>query len=944
MAEIDEIDDPLVEGLRPGCLVEVTSPPEDAPRLGQLISFDREANKFNVVLVDGEATTADPKCVKAAEGIRKPGQGGAPDSFDVLLSPRTPDGLIGEELAACLFEKGFCVLRLCNNAVGLEGAVETVRSMGDDGRLVRLPEEVEEGYLGVNGRGKVFWMDNDAIDMVQDDVLESNDQTFSYLASLIQPFSADAVGKPIEERTPALVSLSLSDMEEDDYPQPMADDRTLGDFLGTWRRGALRAVHFMGPPTAEVLLESRDTDAAAALQYKQEAVSIEAPPNTILIFRTDCYTYESHASGELLTMMATFLAQGQIFYIDTVDGDLSALRGLCDGAAPPGGEVVNVKHHASKLAARWDSGEMLNTGLQAGTDTVVEIPIVRFDVNAYFCPDPAELMSGPPRTVQRHTSFVDGMDLFDHRYFEISRNEATGMDPLQRAVLDVGNNLLNAFGISKADSNRTAHHAGCAVGVDKSDYPTLPNLNQGGCNAYAIIANRFSFVFNMKGPNYVSDTACSASLTATHSARLNLLHRQWDPLEFHLVFGTHLCLSPGPWIGCSYSQMVSPEGRCFTFNASANGYLRGEGTSGILLTYNGDSDRQAIVRSTSLGQDGRSASLTAPNGPSQEEMIWRAIREARMVPAETSSWECHGTGTSLGDPIEVGAVRRVQLKGDRQEPLMMSTMKSNIGHLEGGAAMGGILRAIREVMHTQCFPSNHLKQLNAHLESAAFDAWFASELSSFRHEQGHAQVSSFGFGGSNGHGIFWGREALETIDPEGQVLRRLAKMRQPEVRPVGQDPDDWESDWPDADAKPGERWMITFTSDDPKDAAIKWVKDYSVEGGDEDEEDVQFAIAGNFNDWDAEPMAAGSVPGQAVVTLTVPAGGELEFYFLRDGDPDQAIYPRVPKCTRKSEQILGPGKIDKTRHCWVIKADAGTDFQVELICIGGRYSVLWVKA
>jgi len=288
-------------------------------------------------------------------------------------------------------------------------------------------------------------------------------------------------------------------------------------------------------------------------------------------------------------------------------------------------------------------------------------------------------------------------------------------------------------------------------------------------------------------------------------------------------------------------------------------------------------------------------------------------------------------------------VRRVQIKGNREEPLMMSTMKSNIGHLEGGAAMGGIVRAIREVMHQQCVPSNHLRQLNAHLESAAFDAFYASELCPYRHEQGHSQVSSFGFGGSNGHGIFWGREALETVEPERQVLRRLARMRQPEVRPIGDDPDDWESDWPDADAKPGERWMITFTSDDPKDAAIKWVKDFSVDAVEEDEDEVTFAIAGNFNGWDAEPMESGSTPGQGVTTVIIPEGGQLEFYLMRDCDPDQAIYPRLAKCTRKSEQILGPGKMGETRHCWVIEAEVGTEFQVEVLCVDGRYSVLWLK-
>ncbi|CAE8698582.1 unnamed protein product, partial [Polarella glacialis] len=164
---------------------------------------------------------------------------------------------------------------------------------------------------------------------------------------------------------------------------------------------------------------------------------------------------------------------------------------------------------------------------------------------------------------------------FDNKYFEISNNEAAGMDPLQRQVLEVGGNLLYMHGISKQVSNRKSRHAGVSVGLDKADFPTL-GLDTGTMssnNALAIIANRFSFVFNLKGPNFICDTACSASLTATHLAKGLLMERVWDPLEFHVALGTHLCLSPVPWIGCSLSHMVSPQGRCFTFNSSANGYL-----------------------------------------------------------------------------------------------------------------------------------------------------------------------------------------------------------------------------------------------------------------------------------------------------------------------------------------------------------------------------------
>eukprot|EP00913_Durusdinium_trenchii_P011763 g11049.t1 len=466
---------------------------------------------------------------------------------------------------------------------------------------------------------------------------------------------------------------------------------------------------------------------------------------------------------------------------------------------------------------------MYNTGLNAGTDAVIEIPVTRFDVDAYFTADPDSITVMNPRMNQKHTSFVDGIELFDNKYFEISSNEANNMDPLQRQVLEVGGALMYQMGVSKKVSNKKSHHVGFSVGVDKADFPTL-GLGCGGTNALAIIANRFSFVFNLKGPNYICDTACSASLTATHLAKPLLLDRTWDVLDFHVATGTHLCLSPGPWVGCALGHMTSPQGRCFTFDSTANGYLRGEGTSGMVLKYGEYDAKGCIYRASCVGQDGRSASLTAPNGPAQEEIINKAIREARMTPPESTCWECHGTGTSLGDPIEVGAVRKVQRKMPRSEPLMMSSNKSNIGHLEGGAAMAAMVKCVLGVKMNQCVATLHARQLNPHLEHTVFDAFFETERTCFAYDRAHSQISSFGFGGTNGHCIFWGRSGVGKEDVETLLLRRIAKMSPAEIRPVGNNPDDWEADLPEANPQAGDIYSIILRPEDPMDEPIKWVK------------------------------------------------------------------------------------------------------------------------
>jgi len=408
--------------------------------------------------------------------------------------------------------------------------------------------------------------------------------------------------------------------------------------------------------------------------------------------------------------------------------------------------------------------------------------------------------------------------------------------------------------------------------------------------------------------------------------------------------GAHLCLSPGPFIGCSQSHMSSPKGRCFTFNSSADGYLRGEGISGFMMKYGNLPDESiAILRSTACGQDGRSASLTAPNGPAQEEMVTRAIREAQMTPPESTAWECHGTGTSLGDPIEVGAVRKVQRRMQRSEPLMMGSAKTNIGHLEGGAAMGGLVKCILQCRNAKTGPTQHLRTLNPHLEHTTFEARFATETVAFATTSGNSQVSSFGFGGTNAHGIFWGKYEGVVQDVERLWMKKLLSRPPPEVRPMGRNYDDWEADFPDTRLmKKGVKFSLSIGPDDGNEP-LRW--DMVEAGRDIEVEDMEatFAVIGNFNGWDAEeaiPMEDGEVPGVHRLTLQVPSGGVLEFRLLKGNDSQQVIGPEVDDCTRKGAAITGPSANLQTK--WAVHAAEGKEVRIEFFNRNGRRSIIWI--
>merc|ERR1719414_1296199 len=207
------------------------------------------------MLINGTEVHMPKENVKVPEEFKRPGLGGGANSFDLLVGPKVQEAAMAEEISSCLFEKGFCVLRVCQSTEEVSETFSCMREMAEAGKLQRFPEEVEEGYLGTNNRGKVAWIDPADKDSPKDALLDRNDAFISQIASLIQPHCGDIMGKQISERTPALMSLSLTDDEEPEYPPQDAEDAILGQFLSIWRRKLLQVVHFMGPEKADVVLE-----------------------------------------------------------------------------------------------------------------------------------------------------------------------------------------------------------------------------------------------------------------------------------------------------------------------------------------------------------------------------------------------------------------------------------------------------------------------------------------------------------------------------------------------------------------------------------------------------------------------------------------------------------------------------------------------------------------
>jgi acyl transferase domain-containing protein len=435
-------------------------------------------------------------------------------------------------------------------------------------------------------------------------------------------------------------------------------------------------------------------------------------------------------------------AQSRLAALEYAQSEPIAIVGL--GCRFPGG--------ANGAEAFWQL-------LSHGIDAVREVPPQRWNIDEFYDPDP----TAPGKVNTRRGGFLDRVDEFDADFFGISPREAIRVDPQHRVLLEVGWEALEDAGIVPGDIAQTK--AGVYIGVIGNDYALLQSrdlldvdvFSGTGCS-HAILSNRLSYVLNLNGPSITLDTACSSSLVTVHLACQSLRRRE---IDLALAGGVNLMLTPEMTVTLTKAYMMSPDGRCNTFDASANGYVRGEGCGLVVLKRLSDAmavgDRiLALVRGSAVNHDGRSNGLSAPNGPAQEAVIRAALREAGLQPRQISYIEAHGTGTRLGDPIEIEALREV-FAADRtaDSPLLVGSVKTNIGHLESAAGIAGLAKIIVALQHEQIPPHLNLRTVNPLLKLDETPLEIPTALHPWPQdvEPRRAGVSSFGFGGTNGHVI-----------------------------------------------------------------------------------------------------------------------------------------------------------------------------------------------
>lgn len=925
---------PAINGIQQGSLVEIFGISDAGKKSlngqkGQLVDY--ADGKFEIVLIkSGDVVQLDPRFVRACTDLKRPGLDGDEDSFDIIIGPKTDRDVLGQEIASCLSEKGFSVVKHIQEPSSLAAALQTLKEAEENGRFGRLAKELEEGYLGKSGRAKVMWLNPECGNESEThDWIYRCDYNMMTIAELLQPFCEDSVGSAVEERTPSLICSTMTDEEEElQYARTPADEHSLLDFYNTWSRSVLRVVQFLGPAIGSVSLAPK---ADSPLEHLLPEYTIAASPGTLLIVREDTfdYFYDDPFDGESSWMQCFLLCPAPSWDLGEFEEGMMAdmvLNRKEEGPPPPEDNLVAVTACHLQAAGNMNGTAFEWNSYLAGCDGQLEMPYKRFEYAEYYT---TEMDNCPPgHTYVKHFSVMEGIELFDNKAFEISVAEAAAIDPQNRQVMEVGAVCLYKIGLTKKEANKKMTHASVSVGLDKNEWQYMPDVpsSVAANNQLAIAANRFNYVFNLKGGSYVCDTACSSSLVAAHLGKVNMLERRWDPLEFHLACGVNLTLTVMSFVNSCQAHMLSNHGRCLTFNDTANGYNRGDGCGGLLLMCGKqDENRICYLRGSQIGNDGRSASMSAPNGPAQEKCIWGAIREACMSAPESTVWECHGTGTALGDPIEVGAVRKVQIKQPRMEPLMIATSKSNIGHLEGGAAAIAMVKCCMVVYHTKALPTIHFRSLNPHLDHAMFDAIFTTECCNYKYRQGHCQVSSFGVGGTNGHAIFWGEDHLSkhSIDYKSLFMKKLESFK-PVLIPNGPNPADWDFTGPDFRSKPGDKYSIIMEKDSiTGNTQFRWEKDVN-----RDPEPEFYATTGTHNAWSADRMSQGDVPHLYAQEITMPASRTIEFRFLVEGDSNRALGPIEAACTRRTTP-LDVARSDCTTS-WVVNGEPGNRVRIEL--------------
>mmetsp|Transcript_72973 Transcript_72973/g.171033 ORF Transcript_72973/g.171033 Transcript_72973/m.171033 type:complete len:756 (+) Transcript_72973:37-2304(+) len=730
-----------------------------------------------------------------------PRAGRRKQDVDVVAQGLTSEKL-SQDIVAQIVAKGFCTVDLRLDDDLLQGAREDIGGLDAQGILRQPPAMVHDGLLGEEGSSQIadFMQDNLTGNM-QIPNLHALDKTMAELVNVLQ-LSLHELGGGALSRTHSI--LHETGFASEHAPEPTEHEASY--WLGVLSQKRLMVMLCLGPVRGTLELQPYAEDA--------DVHEIATVPGSFIIARADNMTHRhcAHAKTHILScyLVGQESRRGQAFLPpcarNLMEWTMDRMRALKEVQAKSPGEKLDIPsgwltamnhmfHTAQRVAVRslaaryassWDvhSWYMSQT---SGPDFVTEVPLMRWDVDLYYDSDVE--MWRAAKTVSRHGSFVEGTEYFDNKFFGLSPMEAKGMDPHQRVVLEVGYEALHAAGYTKGKLMNKI--GGVYLGSSSTIFGMVSEVSGATGGAASINSNRFSFCLGLKGPSMTCDTDGSSSMTAIHlggEAVLNKGHGVSN--EFSLSGGVAFQLGPTWLPQMQAAGLLGGTGRCFTWDASAQGYTMGDGCGFAVQKRLADwVDGQQVyiegeplvgsICGSSCGTVGTAASMHAPHGPSEQENVAQALQTAMLDALNIDAVECNGQGALLRDAVEVDSLLRVLRGEEIQAPLSMTAVKSRMGYATEAAGIASLHRLMLSAVWGVMAPNNHLQQLNPHLEFENKSGLLTEPLETPMRST-YMGVSAHGFGGTQVHVISYGH--TDQIRTGGSsVFERLAWMDVPPV-------------------------------------------------------------------------------------------------------------------------------------------------------------------
>jgi 3-oxoacyl-(acyl-carrier-protein) synthase/acyl carrier protein len=544
-----------------------------------------------------------------------------------------------------------------------------------------------------------------------------------------------------------------------------------------------------------------------------EVVSNEVATSVV----TETKTVEVDAN-EVATSVATETKTVEVVTNEVATSVVVETSTVEVAAAAPKASASTADHPIAiiGLAGRYPQAKDLREfwqNLQAGKDSVVEIPSNRWALDDFFLSDVDEAIR-QGLSYSKWGGFLEDYDSFDSAFFGISPREAQNVDPQERLFLECCWHVFEDAGYTRESLQRDHQgRVGVFVGITKTgfDLNSQAQWLQGeaayGRTSFASVANRVSYFFNLCGPSMPVDTMCSASLTAIHLA---CEHLRRDECELAVAGGVNLYLHPSNYIGMCSQRMLSADGRCKSFGDKGNGFVPGEGVGAVLLkplaqAQAAGDNIHGVIRASSINHGGRTHGYTVPNPNAQAELIGKALQRAAIDPRQISYIEAHGTGTALGDPIEITGLtkafsevnyrkeRAIDVEPGRSQYCAIGSVKSNIGHLEAAAGIAGLTKILLQMRHRTLVPSLHTEGLNPNIDFAKTPFVVQRDLAAWQRpcltidgERGQraliAGISSFGAGGANAHVLVEEYEGSQRhADAADEYLVPLSANSEPQL-------------------------------------------------------------------------------------------------------------------------------------------------------------------